>query len=317
MFDLIIKKGMAVLPDAVEMVDIAVKNGVIAAMAPTIDERAAREINALGQYVLPGMVDVHMHLSEPGRTEWEGYRTGTQAMAAGGITSFAEMPLNQIPCTTDVPSLEIKLKAAEGQCWVDYAPMGGLVPWNLKDLAPLADAGVAAFKAFVATCGSGKPGDFKNVTDFELFRGAREIAKKDGLLIVHCENATITDGLGAEARSAGETSLSAYVASRPIFTEVEAVHRVLMIAEAAVLHIAPVRKPLRRLNGQRLAAWMRVLSLARITFCWPLKTSMPSDRRQSALHPFGIVPISDACGSCSAKGALRCSFPITLRVLLT
>ena len=71
MFDLIIKKGMAVLPDAVEMVDIAVKNGVIAAMAPTIDERAAREINALGQYVLPGVVDVHMHLSEPGRTEWE------------------------------------------------------------------------------------------------------------------------------------------------------------------------------------------------------------------------------------------------------
>lgn len=161
-------------------------------------------------------------------------------MAAGGITSFAEMPLNQIPCTTDVPSLEIKLKAAEGQCWVDYAPMGGLVPWNLKDLAPLADAGVAAFKAFVATCGSGKPGDFKNVTDFELFRGAREIAKKDGLLIVHCENATITDGLGAEARAAGETSLSAYVASRPIFTEVEAVHRVLMIAEAAGcrIHIA-------------------------------------------------------------------------------
>ena len=240
MFDLIIKKGMAVLPDAVEVVDIAVKNGVIAAIAPTIDERAVREINALGQYVMPGMVDVHMHLSEPGRTEWEGYRTGTQAMAAGGITSFAEMPLNQIPCTTDVPSLEIKLKAAEGQCWVDYAPMGGLVPWNLKDLAPLADAGVAAFKAFVATCGSGKPGDFKNVTDFELFRGAREIAKKDGLLIVHCENATITDGLGAEARAAGETSLSAYVASRPIFTEVEAVHRVLMIAEAAGcrIHIA-------------------------------------------------------------------------------
>lgn len=316
MFDLIIKKGMAVLPDAVEVVDIAVKNGVIAAIAPTIDERAVREINALGQYVMPGMVDVHMHLSEPGRTEWEGYRTGTQAMAAGGITSFAEMPLNQIPCTTDVPSLEIKLKAAEGQCWVDYAPMGGLVPWNLKDLAPLADAGVAAFKAFVATCGSGKPGDFKNVTDFELFRGAREIAKKDGLLIVHCENATITDGLGAEARAAGETSLSAYVASRPIFTEVEAVHRVLMIAAEFILHIAPARKPLKRSNRQRLAAWMRVLSLVRITFCWPLKTSMLSGRRQSALHPFGIVRISTVCGSCSAKDALRCSFPITHRVPL-
>ena len=233
MFDLIIRNGSVVLPDSVESVDIAVKNGVIAAIAPKLEGEAAREIDATGQYVMPGMVDPHMHLSEPGRTEWEGYRTGTQAMAAGGITSFVEMPLNQIPCTTDIPSLEIKLKAAEGQCWVDYSPMGGLVPWNLADLAPLADAGVAAFKAFVATCGSGKPGDFKNVTDFELFRGAREIAKKDGLLVVHCENATITDGLGEEARDAGETSLSAYVASRPIFTEVEAVHRVLMIAEAA------------------------------------------------------------------------------------
>lgn len=240
MFDLIIRNGSVVLPDSVESVDIAVKNGVIAAIAPKLEGEAAREIDATGQYVMPGMVDPHMHLSEPGRTEWEGYRTGTQAMAAGGITSFVEMPLNQIPCTTDIPSLEIKLKAAEGQCWVDYSPMGGLVPRNLADLAPLADAGVAAFKAFVATCGSGKPGDFKNVTDFELFRGAREIAKKDGLLVVHCENATITDGLGEEARAAGETSLSAYVASRPIFTEVEAVHRVLMIAEAAGcrIHIA-------------------------------------------------------------------------------
>ena len=99
-------------------------------------------------------------------------------MAAGGITSFAEMPLNQIPCTTDVPSLEIKLKAAEGQCWVDYAPMGGLVPWNLKDLAPLADAGVAAFKAFVATCGSGKPGDFKNVTALSFSVGPVKLRKR-------------------------------------------------------------------------------------------------------------------------------------------
>ncbi|MDO5531371.1 allantoinase AllB [Sutterella sp.] len=240
MLDLIIRNGLVTLPDSLEAVDIGIRDGVIAAIAPKITECAKEEIDASGQYVLPGMVDPHMHLSEPGRTEWEGYRTGTQACAAGGITSFVEMPLNQIPCTIDLPSLEVKLKAAEGQCWVDYAPMGGLVPWNLKDIGPLADAGVAAFKAFVATCGSGKPGDFKNVNDWELYQGCREIAKKGGLLVVHCENATITDGLGEEAKAAGETSVSAYVESRPIFTEVEAVHRVLMIAEAAGcrIHIA-------------------------------------------------------------------------------
>ena len=240
MLDLIIRNGQVVTTEAVESLDIGVKDGVIVRLSNRIEEPAREEIDAAGEYVLPGMVDPHMHLSEPGRTEWEGYRTGTQAMAAGGITSFVEMPLNQIPCTTDIPSLEIKLKSAEGQCWVDFAPMGGLVPWNLADLAPLADAGVAAFKAFVATCGSGKPGDFKNVTDWELYQGAREIAKKDGLLVVHCENATITDGLGAEARASGKKSLADYVASRPIFTEVEAVHRVLMIAEAAGcrIHIA-------------------------------------------------------------------------------
>ena len=240
MFDLIIKNGRVVLPDSVETVDIAVKDGVIAAIGAKIEGEAARTIDATGQYVMPGMVDAHMHLSEPGRTEWEGYKTGTQAAAAGGITSFVEMPLNNIPATTDVPSLELKMAAAKDQCWVDYAPMGGLVPWNIKDIAPLQKAGVASFKAFVATCGSGKPGDFKNVDDFELYQGCREIAAVGGLLVVHCENAAITDGLGREAEAAGKTKVSDYVATRPIFTETEAVHRVLAVAEATGcrIHIA-------------------------------------------------------------------------------
>lgn len=241
MFDLIIKNGLVVLADEVKNADIGVRDGRIAAIAPSLCECEAREVlDACGQYVMPGMVDAHMHVSEPGRTEWEGYETGTNAMAAGGITSFVEMPLNNIPATTDVESLEIKMKAAAGKCRVDYAPMGGLVPWNLADIGPLADAGVASFKAFVATCGSGKPGDFKNVNDYELFKGCQEIAKKDSLLVVHCENAALTDGLGAEAKAAGLKKVSDYVATRPIFTEVEAVHRVLMIAEAAGcrIHIA-------------------------------------------------------------------------------
>lgn len=239
MYDVIIKNGRVVLSDRVETLDIGIKGGVIAALGQGL-QGGETVVDASGQYVMPGMVDAHMHISEPGRTAWEGYETGTQAMAAGGITSFVEMPLNTIPATMDEASLKVKLDAARGQCWVDYSPMGGLVPWNLKDLEPLRRAGVEAYKAFVATCGSGAPGDFKNVTDFELYEGAKEIARLDGLLVVHCENASITDGLGSAAKEAGLMRVSDYIHSRPIFTEVEAVQRVLLIAEAAGcrIHIA-------------------------------------------------------------------------------
>lgn len=116
MHDLIVKNGRVVLADEVATVDIAVKDGRIAEIAHKIDPASAKEvIDAAGLYVMPGMVDPHMHVSEPGRTEWEGYETGTKAMAAGGITSFVEMPLNTIPATTTVETLELKLKAAENQ----------------------------------------------------------------------------------------------------------------------------------------------------------------------------------------------------------
>lgn len=240
MFDTIIRNARAVLPNSVETLDIGIKDGRIAALEANLPGQAREEIDALGQYVMPGMVDAHMHISEPGRTAWEGYATGTQAMAAGGITSFVEMPLNTIPATTDLATLNTKLAACKDQCWTDYAPMGGLVPWSIDRIEEQAKAGVASFKAFVATCGSGQKGDFKNVDDYELYRGCQEIAKVDSLLVVHCENAAITDGLGRDAKAAGKKKLSDYVASRPIFTEVEAVHRVLLIAEAAGcrIHIA-------------------------------------------------------------------------------
>lgn len=241
MFDTIIRQGTVVLPDQMLVADIAIENGKIVRIAPEIDVNQAKKVvEAAGCYVVPGMVDVHMHISEPGRTEWEGYLTGSQAMVAGGTTAFVEMPLNTIPATTDVASLQLKLDAAKNQSYADYSPMGGLVPWNTDDLTPLSKAGVSAFKAFVATCGSGKPGDFKNVDDYELLVGMQELAKNDDLLVVHCENAAITDKLGRKAREEGKTKISDYVATRPVFTEVEAVRRVLMIAKEAGcrVHIA-------------------------------------------------------------------------------
>lgn len=240
MFDTIIRQGTLVLPEQCLVADLAIRDGKIAHIATTIEASAKHEIDATGCYVLPGMVDVHMHISEPGRTEWEGYLTGTKAMAAGGTTSFVEMPLNTIPCTMDIDTLNVKLAAAEKQCYVDYSPMGGLLPWNLKDLKPLSEAGVAAFKAFVATCGSGKEGDFKNVDDYELYAGMQVLAETGDLLIVHCENAAITDKLGEKAMAEGKKKLSDYVATRPVFTEVEAVKRVLLIAKetGCRVHIA-------------------------------------------------------------------------------
>lgn len=239
MFDTVIRNGQVVFRDHVQQADLGLLDGRIAAIGAGLGD-AARTIDAQGCYVLPGMVDVHMHISEPGRTEWEGYCTGTQAMAAGGTTSFVEMPLNTIPATTDLASLEVKLAAARGQCHVDYVPMAGLVPWNLADLEPLSAAGVAAYKCFVATCGSGQPGDFKNVDDFELYVGMQALARTGDLLVIHCENAAITDRLGAQARLQGKTLVSDYVATRPVFTEVEAVRRVLLLARetGCRVHIA-------------------------------------------------------------------------------
>lgn len=240
MLDTLIRNARLVLRNEVVNAELGIRDGKIAVIADRVEEPARETVDAAGQYVMPGMVDVHMHISEPGRTEWEGYETGSQAMAAGGTTSFVEMPLNTIPATTDVAAMDLKIGAASGQCHVDYALMGGLVPWNFDDLKPMSEAGVAAYKCFVATCGSGKPGDFKNVNDFELYEGMKILAETGDLLVIHCENAALTDGLGKKARAEGKSKVSDYVASRPVFTEVEAVQRVLLIAKetGCRVHIA-------------------------------------------------------------------------------
>ncbi|HEX5725160.1 MAG TPA: amidohydrolase family protein, partial [Longimicrobiaceae bacterium] len=102
---------------------------------------------------LPGLVDVHVHVNEPGRTEWEGFETATRAAAAGGVTTLVDMPLNAVPATTDVAALEAKLAAAEGKCWVDVGFWGGVVPGNAPDLRPLWEAGVFGFKCFLCPSG--------------------------------------------------------------------------------------------------------------------------------------------------------------------
>ena len=147
-----------------------------------VDRDSYRDVSPF--YVMPGLVDSHVHLNEPGRTEWEGFATGTQAAAAGGVTTVVDMPLNAIPPTTNVKNLNIKLDAAKGQCWVDVAFWGGLVPDNLDDLVPLINAGVRGFKGFMIDSGVD---EFPAINSFYIDKALEKVKGEDTLIMFHAE----------------------------------------------------------------------------------------------------------------------------------
>ncbi|OON42055.1 allantoinase [Izhakiella australiensis] len=244
-YDLIIKNGTVILEDEARVIDIAVNAGKIAAIGENLGD-ARKVMDANGLIIAPGMVDSHTHISEPGRTHWEGYATATRAAAKGGITTMVEMPLNQLPATVDRKTVELKFDAAKGKLSVDVGMYGGLVPYNLDRLHELDEAGVIGFKCFVATCGDrGIDNDFREVNDWQFYAGAEQLAEMGHTLLVHCENALICDGLGDKARQQGRLTAHDYVASRPVFTEVEAIRRVIYLAKVAGcrLHICHVSSP--------------------------------------------------------------------------
>ncbi|RAA69572.1 allantoinase AllB, partial [Burkholderia multivorans] len=227
-------------------VEVAVKDGKIAAIGHDLGD-AEKVIDAKGQVVAPGMVDAHVHITEPGggyRDEWEGYETGLKGAAKGGVTTIVEMPLNQVPATTDRASIQEKFDAGKGKLSADVASYGGLVPYNLDGgIQELDEEGVVAYKAFLATCGDRSiDGDFENVDDYSPYEGMKQIAKTGKILSVHAENADITDRLGEIAYKNGEKSLAAYVDSRPVFTEVEPIRKLILFAKetGCRLHIVHV-----------------------------------------------------------------------------
>lgn len=244
-FDLLIKNGTVILEHEARIIDIGIKDGKIAAIGETAGG-ANQVIDASGLVVSPGMVDAHTHISEPGRTHWEGYATGTRAAAKGGITTMMEMPLNQLPATVDRATMELKFDAAKGKLTIDAAQIGGLVSYNLDRLHELDEMGVVTFKAFVATCGDRAiDNDFRNVNDWEFYAGVKKIAALNQMIMVHCENAIICDELGEQAIGEGRLTAHDYVASRPVFTEVEAIRRVIYLAKVAgcPVHICHISSP--------------------------------------------------------------------------
>lgn len=230
-FEVIIQGGRVVLPHGVEKVDIGIQGGVITAIAPELHaDEATLLYSAEDQLVFPGVVDAHVHFNEPGLAEWEGFMTGSAALAAGGITTYIDMPLNGVPPTTTKHGWESKMSAAAGKSYVDYAFWGGLVPNNEGELRFLAQAGAAGFKAFMSEPGGEGDEIFTRTDDKALIRGMSVIAELGGVLALHAESNEMTDALAFARISKGRVEAKDYLASRPPEAEAEAVTRALIYA---------------------------------------------------------------------------------------
>ncbi|MEY9930467.1 allantoinase [Catenulispora sp. GP43] len=234
-YDLVLRSTRAVLPDGVRPAAVAVRRGRIAAVGEHRAAFDARvELDLADTALLPGLVDTHVHVNEPGRTRWEGFASATRAAAAGGVTTLIDMPLNSIPPTVDASALDVKRKAADGKCVIDVGFWGGAIPGNTAELRPLHDKGVFGFKCFLADSGVE---EFPALTVQEMHEALREIARFDGLLIVHAENA---DVLRAAPSS---TRYRDFLASRPAAAEDSAIAAVIDAARAHgarvhILHLA-------------------------------------------------------------------------------
>lgn len=237
MVDLIIRGGLLITPTGVLPGDLAVENGVIVGVGEVGAGR--HEVNADGLHVFPGLIDAHVHFNEPGRTHWEGFASGSAALAAGGGTLFFEMPLNADPPLLTSEDFHTKRAAAERSSLTDFALWGGLTPDNLSELEPLAACGVVGFKAFMSD--SGIP-EFRAVDDVTLLEGMRRAAALGLLVAVHAESEALTRGLSAKIRAEGRYGVLDYLASRPPVAELEAIQKALLFAQetGAELHVVHV-----------------------------------------------------------------------------
>ncbi len=221
----VLRSRRVFLPGEVRPAAVEIRDGVITAILPY--ETDGTDLGDLA--LLPGLVDSHVHVNEPGRTEWEGFATATRAAAAGGVTTLIDMPLNSLPPTVDVAALETKRKSASGQCHVDVGFWGGAVPGNASALPALHEAGVFGFKSFLID--SGVP-EFPPLDPAGLETAMRAV---DALFIVHAEDPGLVTG--------ASPLYPGFVASRPPAAEARAVATVIELARrtgarAHILHLA-------------------------------------------------------------------------------
>jgi len=252
--DLLVRGRRVVTPEGVRPAAIHVRAGRIERVAP-LDEplpAGARGIDAGDSVVMPGVVDTHVHVNEPGRTEWEGFATATRAAAAGGVTTLVDMPLNSIPATTTREALYEKLAAADGQCHVDVGFWGGVVPGNAMEIAGLLAAGALGCKAFLVPSGVD---EFAHVGEADLRRALPELARQGAVLLAHAELPGPIDAAAGVWEGAGAAELRQYdrwLRSRPAAAEVAAIALLIRLARETgcrvhVVHLAtPAALPILR-----------------------------------------------------------------------
>ncbi|WP_374223809.1 allantoinase AllB [Streptomyces sp. ISL-11] len=236
--DLLVRSTRVVTPEGIRAARVAVTDGRITAVLPyEAGPQAAAVVEDFGDDVLlPGLVDTHVHINDPGRTEWEGFATATRAAAAGGITTLVDMPLNSLPPTTTVEHLRVKQDVARGAVHVDVGFWGGALPGNLTDLRPLHDAGVLGFKSFLSPSGVE---EFPSLGPADLEAVAAEIAGFGGLLIVHAEDPSHLE----RAPEPDGPRYTDFLASRPRAAENDAVAGLISVARRRgtrvhVLHLS-------------------------------------------------------------------------------
>lgn len=223
MFDGIIKSRNVVIGNEIKEAVVVIQNGIIRDVLTELPEGYSHEIIDVGdKAVLPGVIDPHVHINEPGRTAWEGFETATKAAITGGITSIVDMPLNSSPVTTTVAAFEEKLASATNKLYCNCGFWGGIVPGNEPEIEGLIQKGVLGFKAFLTHSGIN---DFPNVTESDLRKVMPVIARHHLPLLVHCELSA--DGI----KTTDPRSYRQYLSSRPKEWEDKAISLMIRLCE--------------------------------------------------------------------------------------
>jgi allantoinase len=235
--DLIIKSTRVIRNQSAAPASIHISGESIAAIRPWDEQIEGVEVLDAGDsVVMAGLVDSHVHINEPGRTDWEGFETGTKAAAAGGVTTLVDMPLNSIPPTTTPQGFTAKLEAAEGKCSVDVAFWGGVIPGNTDDLKPLKEMGVRGFKCFLLPSGVD---EFPHVDERDLLIAMDELAKLDLPLLVHAELQEPIDKAAPNLKGWDGSDYRTFLESRPRESENKAIELMTRLCRAtgARVHI--------------------------------------------------------------------------------
>lgn len=240
--DLIVRGTRVIAPEGERAAAIQIRAGTVAAITAFDQIPPGIPVHEAGDaVVMPGIVDTHVHINEPGRTEWEGFSTATRAAAAGGVTTLIEMPLNSIPATTTPAAYREKLAAAAGKLSVDTGFWGGVVPGNAAELKPLWDAGVFGFKCFLVPSGVD---EFASVNESDLRAALPELAAMGAPLLVHAElPGPIDDAIAKLSKDASPKRYATWLASRPHEAEDEAIALLVRLAReygarVHVVHLA-------------------------------------------------------------------------------